>query len=134
MFKWDAEAPEAKFSKPPLGFGHFNGLTELAAPSSAAASASVRAKKLLDGPTDLERGAGMVGVVPEDSPPVHGTVDLASDGLATIDFLPALRDVNNLSTTAAGGAFLRALRATTLQFDEVTAVEFRLDGSCDAFF
>lgn len=89
---------------------------------------------LLDGPTDLERDAGMVGVVPEGSSALHGTVDLASDGLATIDFLPTLSDVTNLSTSAAGGAFLRALRATTLQFDEVTAVEFRLDGSCEAFF
>lgn len=89
---------------------------------------------LLDGPTDLELGAGMVGVVPEGSSALHGTVDLASDGLAIIDFLPTLRDVSNLSTSAAGGAFLRALQATALQFDEVTAVELRLDGSCVAFF
>lgn len=91
-------------------------------------------RSLLDGPTELERAAGMVEVVPEGSSAIHGTVDVASDGLAIVDFLPSLAEIDNLSTSAASGTFLRALRATSLQFDEVTAVEFWLDGSCDAFF
>jgi DNA-directed RNA polymerase specialized sigma24 family protein len=48
----------------------------------------------------------------------------------------APRDIGlrHLSTSAAGGAFLRAVRETGLQFEEVTALELRVDGSCDAFF
>jgi hypothetical protein len=65
MFKWDAEEPASKTSKPPLAFGHFNGLAELAAPSSAAASASVRTKKLLDGPTGVLRKLHAHGSVRE---------------------------------------------------------------------
>ena len=42
--------------------------------------------------------------------------------------------INNLSTTALGGAFMRSLRETALQFPEVTAVEFQMGGICDAFF
>ena len=91
-------------------------------------------RALLDGPTELERGVGMTGVVPAGSSDLHGFVDLASDGLAIVDFHPELAGVNNLTTTSASGAFIRALEATALQFDEVTAVEFRLDDSCDAFF
>lgn len=88
---------------------------------------------LLKGPTASERQAGLVGIV-ADGAGVEPTVDVASDGLAMVDFPRALTDVNNLSTTAAGGAFLAAVRATTLQFDEVTAADLRLDGSCDALF
>jgi hypothetical protein len=90
---------------------------------------------VLDGPQEVEQEAGMVGVVPVRSSVLLGAIELSeSDGLAQVDFDPALAEINNLSTSAAGGAFLRSLRETALQFPEVTAVVFQLGGSCDAFF
>lgn len=91
-------------------------------------------RAVLDGPSELEQAQGMSGIVADGSGEVLVSVALAPDGLAQVDFAPALRDNNNLSTSAASGAFSRALRATALQFDEVTAVEFQIGGSCDAFF
>ncbi len=91
-------------------------------------------RAVLDGPSELEQAQGMMAVVPEGSADLLASVDLASNGLVQVDFAPALRDINNLSASAASGAFLQALRATALQFDEVTALELLADGSCDAFF
>ena len=92
-------------------------------------------RAVLDGPSEPERDAGMVGVVPPGSSVLLAEVDLSeNDGLAIVDFDPALAEINNLSTTAASGAFARSLEATVLQFDKVTAVEFRMGGSCGAFF
>ena len=89
---------------------------------------------LLGGPTALEAQAGMSGVVPSESGDLLLATSVAPDGLAQVDFAPALLEINNLSTSAAGGAFLRAVQQTGLQFEDVTALELRVDGSCDAFF
>jgi hypothetical protein len=91
-------------------------------------------RALLDGPTQLEAQVGMEDVVPASSSELLDAVSVAPDGLADVNFAPALLQINNLSTGAAGGAFLRAVRETGLQFEEVTALELRVDGSCDAFF
>lgn len=94
----------------------------------------VALRAILDGPSELERGVGMHGVVPAGSDDLLAAVSLADDGLAEIDFTQTLRDVPNLSTTAAGGAFVTALRETAFELDEVTALELRIDGDCQAFF
>lgn len=89
---------------------------------------------LLEGPTALETEAGMSGVVPDRSGDLLLAISVSTDGLAQVDFAPGLLEINNLSTSAAGGAFLRAVGQTGLQFEEVTALELRIDGSCDALF
>jgi hypothetical protein len=92
-------------------------------------------RAVLDGPTALEQERGLTGVAPPGSSVLIASIGLSeNDGLAEVDFDPALAEVPNLSTTAAGGAFLRALQETALHFPAVTAVEFRMGGSCDAFF
>ena len=91
-------------------------------------------RAVLDGPSELERAQGMLAVVPEGSGELLAGITLESDGLVEADFTQSLSEVDNLSTSARSGAFLRAMRATALQFDEVTALELRIDGSCDAFF
>jgi len=92
-------------------------------------------RAVLDGPSELEQSAGMVAVVLHRSSALLAEVDLSEDdGLAILDFDPALTEINNLSTTSESAAFARSLEATVLQFDEVTAVEFQMGGSCDAFF
>lgn len=92
-------------------------------------------RAFLDGPSEFEQQAGMVGAVPHMSSALLSAVNLSeNDGLVTVDFDPGLSEVENLSTSSAGGAFIRPLRDTILGFAEVTAVEFRMGGSCDAFF
>jgi len=94
----------------------------------------VALRALLDGPTELERSLGMVGVVPDGSGTLLAGVRLEADGLAAVDFDTALLAVNNLSTSAAGGAFLTAVQETAFEFGEVTAVELSAGGSCVALF
>jgi hypothetical protein len=89
---------------------------------------------LLDGPSEVERDLGMAGVVPDGSSSLLAGIDLAADGLAVVNFGSELLAVNNLSTSAAAGAFLTAVRETAFEFPEVTAVELRADGSCEAVF
>jgi len=91
-------------------------------------------RSILDGPSDAEMEAGMVAVVPASSSGLLGDITVIADGLATIDFDPALADIGNLSTSAASNGLLGALRETALQFEEVTALELQLGGSCDAFY
>lgn len=95
----------------------------------------VAIRALLDGPTPDERSRGLVGVVPEGSSDLLRSVVLQEgDGLAVIDFDERLLSINNLSTSAAGGAFLEAVELTGLDLPEVTALELRAGGSCDALF
>jgi hypothetical protein len=91
-------------------------------------------RALLDGPHDWERDAGLSPAVPDGSSNLLADLEVTDDGLAIVDFAPELGQVPNLSTSAASGAFLRSVRETALQFDNVTAVELRLGGSCQALF
>jgi hypothetical protein len=91
-------------------------------------------RAVLGGPTELEAEYGRQAVAPDGSSGLLTRVELADDGLATVDFDSSLRELSNLSASAAAGAFLGSLRETILQFDEVTALELTMDGSCDDFF
>jgi hypothetical protein len=94
--------------------------------------AAIRA--VLDGPSELERGFGMVGVVPPGSASLLAGVELQDDGLALIDFDSGLLEVNNLATSNSTRMFLTAIRETAFELDAVTALELSAGGSCDAFF
>lgn len=95
---------------------------------------SVALRALLDGPLDSERDAGLASPFPAGSSDLLAGLELTSDGLAIVDFATAISEIPNLATSATSGALLRSLRETALQFDDVTAVELRLDGSCQALF
>lgn len=94
----------------------------------------VALRALLDGPTETESEAGAAPIVPPGSADLLADLQLQPDGLAILDFSEALASVETLSTSAAGGAFARAIRETAFQLGQVTAVELRLDGSCEALF
>lgn len=102
--------------------------------SPPATRLEVALRALLDGPSELERSFGMVGVTPEGSGSLLGSIDLRADGLASIDFDADLLSIDNLSTSASGGAFLTAIRETAFEFAEVTAVELSAGGSCAELF
>lgn len=118
----------------PCGSDMANGTRVVQVDLDAGARLEATLRALLDGPIDDELEVGMSAVVPAGSEALLSAVSVAPDGLAQVDFDPALRDINNLRTTDRGGAFVRAVRETALQFDEVTAIELRIAGSCDDFY
>ena len=89
-------------------------------------AASIR--DLLDGPTAQEIEAGMTSLVSTGDVDLLTGVELEADGLAVIDFDARLGNL------ALDPRFLDAVEATGLQFDEVTALELRLEGRCADLF
>jgi spore germination protein GerM len=89
--------------------------------------------QLLAGPTAQERAQGYSSWFSA------ATADLllavrVSDGEAVVDLDPRLpRVIPNASTSAGSTALLAELDATLLQFPEVTATRYRLDGDEAAF-
>jgi hypothetical protein len=90
-------------------------------------------ESLLAGPTQVEREAGITSWF---SPATQGLLAGVSitDGRAAVDFAGDLRTmIPNASTSAGSALLLSELDATVLQFRSVDMVEYRLDGSCEAF-
>lgn len=90
-------------------------------------------RALAAGPMPEEREAGL------DSWFSDSTADaLASvadrDGFLVVDFRGLDRLIPNASSSAGSALLLSALDSTVFQFPDVDSVEYRLDGSCDAFW
>jgi hypothetical protein len=77
-----------------------------------------------------EDGEGLSSLFSEDTAGVIAGVNLR-DGTAIVDFAET---VNNASTSAGSEAFLAELNATIFQFETVSQIEYRLQGSCEAFW
>jgi len=89
---------------------------------------------LLRGPTAAEREAGLFSWFSEETAGLLRDVRLDDDGRAIVDFGDLRRVIPNASTAAGSRVLLNELNGTVFQFEEVRAVEYRLDGSCDAFW
>lgn len=87
---------------------------------------------LLRGPTAAERAAGLHSWFSDSTAGALRGVELR-DGLLVVDFRGLDRLIPNASTSFGSTLLLSALDSTVLQFPEVRSVEYRLDGSCDAF-
>lgn len=85
---------------------------------------------LVAGPTPYEQVNGLSSLFSEDTADVLASVTI-DDGTAVVDLA---YEVNNASTSAGSEAFLAELDATVFQFPTVERVEYRLRGSCDAFW
>jgi hypothetical protein len=90
-------------------------------------------RALVVGPTPAERSDGLFSWFSEETRGVLRRVQI-SNGEVIVDFrdLPDL--IPNASTSAGSRDLLMSLDSTVFQFDEVETVEYRLDGSCDAFW
>ena len=87
---------------------------------------------LLEGPTDAERARQIGSWFSDETAGALRSVDL-DDGHAVVDFAGLDRLIPNASASAGSQRLLAELDATVLAVDGVTSVEYRLDGSCDAF-
>jgi len=90
-------------------------------------------EQLLAGPTPDERDLGYSSVFPPGSEELLIGVYVGDYGLATLDFADALRTVGPLNSSHNRFLLFGTIGETTFQFDEVQAVEFRIEGSCDQF-
>lgn len=100
-------------------------------------SAMLRAtlRELLRGPTPQERtGSGARSWFSERTSGLLHNVAL-EDGLAIIDFDEDLAHVIPGASSSYGSSqLIRSLNATVFQFPSVEQVEYRLGGSCEAFW
>jgi spore germination protein GerM len=91
-------------------------------------------RALVVGPTAEERADGLGSWFSADTRDVLRRVRV-EDGHAVVDFRGELRDlIPGASSSTGSQLLLVSLNRTVFQFDHVEAVEYSLDGSCDAFW
>lgn len=91
-------------------------------------------ESLVAGPTAGERSRGLSSWFGEETRGVLRGVRVDA-GLAVVDFrssLPTL--IPGAGTSAGSGMLLTALDSTVFQFAAIDSVEYRLEGSCEAFW
>ena len=101
--------------------------------SSVEAQLHFAIEQLLAGPTPEERDLGYSSVLPSGSEDLLIGVDVNEDGLAMVDFTDALQRLGPLNSSQSRFLFFGTVGETIFQFQEVPAVEFRIEGSCDQF-
>jgi spore germination protein GerM len=89
-------------------------------------------EQLLAGPTPDELDLGYSSVFPSGSEELLIGVRVGEGGLATIDFTDALQ-AGALNSSHNRFLVFGTIGATMFQFDEVQAIEFRIEGSCARF-
>jgi hypothetical protein len=88
----------------------------------------------LRGPTAAERAAGLFSWFSDDTAGMLRDVRLDDAGRAVVDFHDFSRTISGASTSAGSRILLNELNRTVFQFETVRSVEYRLEGSCDAFW
>jgi|GEM_PF-1893360 len=89
--------------------------------------------EMVKGPDQREREIGFTSVFSEASSGVFGGATIDSDRTAFIDFV-GLEALEGLDQPTVANALVASLNATVFQFGSVTAVEYRLGGSCQSFW
>jgi spore germination protein GerM len=105
-----------------------------AAADDATARLDAALRGLIAGPTDAERNAGYISLFSEQTALAMLSVEIGPDGVAVVDFADLRVVMNNASTSSGSQILLAQLEATVFQIEEVTAVEYRIHGSCDTFW
>jgi len=91
-------------------------------------------RALLAGPTQADQAGGLVSWFSAATREHLRRVVIRADGSAVVDFVRFSSIIPNASTSAGMFRLLSEIRATAFQFDRVTSLELRFDGSCDAFW
>lgn len=88
----------------------------------------------LRGPTAAEREAGLFSWFSDDTAGMLRDVRLDDTGRAVVDFRDFSRIISGASASAGSRILLNELNHTVFQFESVRSVEYRIEGSCDAFW
>ena len=94
------------------------------------AEATLRA--LLAGPIADEQAAGLSSWFSADTAGMLNDVTIDGDA-AVVDLKDLSAIIPNASTAAGSRVLLDQLTTTIFQFDQIQAVQYRFDGSCEAF-
>lgn len=89
---------------------------------------------LLEGPTEEERAAGITSWFSSETADALDSVETGPDGTAVVDFADLHMLIPNATSSAGSEQLLSSLDSTVFRVPNVTAVEYRLNGSCDAFW
>ena len=90
--------------------------------------------QLLAGPSALERAAGLRSWFSDTTADLLHGVTIDSAGNAVVDFADLRPVIPNASSSAGSEMLLSELDSTVFQFPRVHSVEYRIDGSCSAFY
>lgn len=88
---------------------------------------------LLAGPTEIERAEGLTSWFSDETARALGSTSLR-DGFLVVDFRGLDALIPGAGSSAGSEQLLTALDSTVFQFEAVDSVEYRLDGSCRAFW
>lgn len=100
--------------------------------SNTSLASALRA--LLHGPTAAERATGITSWFSDATAELLRSVGIDTAGTAVIDFGDLRPVIPNASSSAGSAMLLRELNATVFAQPDVTAVQYRIDGSCDLFW
>lgn len=89
---------------------------------------------LLAGPSAEEREAGIASWFSDETAGMLRSVAVDDAGLASIDFADFSGLIPGASSSAGSALLLAELDHTVFQFPQVAAVEYRFEGSCEAFW
>lgn len=89
---------------------------------------------LLAGPTPAEREAGVESWFSKETSGALRSAQVDSAGHAVVDFDDLRAIIPNAASSAGSRLLLVELNGTVFQFPEVDSVEYRMEGSCDAFW
>lgn len=89
---------------------------------------------LLAGPAENERAVGFRSFFSADTASMVNSVLLNPDGRVVVDFKDFRQRMVNASTTAGARQLMTELGKTIAQFPQVTEMEYRFNGSCEAFW
>lgn len=88
---------------------------------------------LLEGPTAAEEAEGYGGWFSPDTARMLRGVEV-TDGTAWVDLADLRPVIPNASTSCGSGALLAMLDGTVLQFPDVDAAVYTIDGDAEAFY
>lgn len=89
---------------------------------------------LLRGPTAEERETGIHSWFSATTSSALKSVTVDSAGKAVVNFADLRELIPNAASSAGSAMLLHELNGTIFQFSEVQAVEYRIEGSCAAFW
>ncbi|HUG39461.1 MAG TPA: GerMN domain-containing protein [Longimicrobiales bacterium] len=88
---------------------------------------------LLAGPSEAERTAGVGSWFSAETADALAGVE-SRDGFLVVGFSGLSQRIPGAGSSAGSAQLLAALDSTVFQFPDVDSVEYRLDGSCEAFW
>lgn len=90
--------------------------------------------ELVQGPTKAEQQSGLASVFSRQTSGILRNVRLDDRGKAVVNFKPFADEIPSPSAADASAHLIFSLNETVFQFSAVDAIDYRVNGDCDAFW